>query len=309
MAHDAHDHHEEQGHHHAHAPASFGAAFGIGIALNAGFVVLEAVFGLVGHSMALLADAGHNFSDVLTLGVAWLAAILGRRAATPRFTYGLGGGTILAALFNAVVLLLVTGGLGWEALRRFVAPQPVAGGTMMAVAACGIFINGVSAWLLSRGSKGDLNVRGAFLHMAADALVSLGVVIAGGVIVLTGWSWVDPLTSLAVNAVIIWGTWGLLTSALAMAMNAVPASVDLPAIRQMLSALPGVTGVHDLHVWALSTTVTALTCHVTRPGEASADELLETVRERLHEEFGISHITLQVEGVEPSAAHMAGLHE
>lgn len=306
---DGHDHHHHgHGHHHAHAPGSFGPAFAIGIALNAGFVALETVFGLLGHSVALLADAGHNLSDVLALGVAWFAAILSRRAATPRFTYGLGGGTILAALFNAVVLLVVTGGLGWEALRRFFEPQPVAGVTVMAVAACGIVINGVCAWLFARGRDGDLNVRGAFLHMAGDALISLGVVVSGGIILLTGWSWVDPLTSLGVGAMIIWGTWGLLTGALSMSMNAVPLEVNLPAVRRMLEELPGVAGVHDLHVWSLSTTETALTCHLVVPGGHPGNALLEEIGLRLRKEFGIGHTTMQLEIDEPSAAHLAELH-
>lgn len=307
--HDHDDHHHGHGHHHSHAPQNFGPAFAIGIALNAGFVALEVVFGLLGHSVALLADAGHNLSDVLALGVAWLAAILGRRAATPRFTYGLGGSTILAALFNAVVLLVVTGGLGWEALRRFFEPQPVAGVTVMAVAACGIVINGICAWLFSRGRDGDLNVRGAFLHMAGDALVSLGVVVSGGIILLTRWSWVDPLTSLGVGAMIIWSSWSLLTGALAMSVNAVPASVDLAAVRAMLLQLPGVTGVHDLHVWPLSTTETALTCHMVVPGGHPDDGLLEDALEQLRREFGIGHATMQLEISEPSEAHLAALHD
>ncbi len=306
---DDHDHHHHgHGHHHSHAPESFGPAFAIGIVLNAGFVALETIFGLLGHSVALLADAGHNLSDVLALGVAWLAAILGRKAATQRFTYGLGGSSILAALFNAVVLLVVTGGLGWEALRRFYEPQHVAGVTVMAVAACGIFINGFCAWLFARGRDGDLNVRGVFLHMAGDALISLGVVVSGGIILLTGWSWVDPLTSLAVSAMIIWGSWGLLTGALAMSVNAVPANVNLPAVRRMLEDWPGVTGVHDLHVWSLSTTETALTCHLVVPGGHPGDDLLEAIQLRLGKEFGIGHTTMQLETSEPSAAHLAALH-
>ena len=229
MAH-VHDHasHDHGGHDrrggdvHAPAPASFGNAFAIGIALNAGFVVLEVVYGLLSNSVALLADAGHNVSDVFGLAVAWSAAVLSKRAPTQRFTYGLGGTSILAALFNASFLLVVIGGLSWEAILRFWDPQPVAGKTVMVVAGVGILINGVCAWLFASGRKGDLNIRGAFTHMAADALVSVGVVIAGLVIVLTGWLWLDPAVSLIINAIIVWGTWGLLSDSVTMSLAAVP---------------------------------------------------------------------------------------
>ena len=213
-----HDHHGGQGH--VHAPANFGKAFAIGIALNSGFVVLEVVYGLLSNSVALLADAGHNMSDVLGLGVAWSAAVLTKRAPTQRFTYGLGGSSILAALFNAAFLLVIIGGLSWEAIGRFWNPQPVAGKTVMIVAGVGILVNGVCAWLFASGRKGDLNIRGAFMHMAADALVSVGVVIAGLVILLTGWLWLDPAASLIINAIIIWGTWGLLRDSVTMSLSA-----------------------------------------------------------------------------------------
>ena len=221
--HDAHGpgHDRHGGHAHDHAPASFGMAFALGIALNAGFVVLEVVYGLIGNSVALLADAGHNMSDVLGLGVAWSAAILARRAPTQRFTYGLGGTSILAALFNAAFLLVIIGGLSWEAIGRLRDPQPVAGVTMMSPSP-GILINGLCAWLFASGRKGDLNIRGAFAHMAADALVSVGVVIAGLMILFTGWLWLDPATSLIVNAIIVFGTWGLLRDSVVMSLNAVP---------------------------------------------------------------------------------------
>jgi cobalt-zinc-cadmium efflux system protein len=199
--HGGHDHHG--GHGHVHAPASFGRAFAIGIALNVGFVVLEVVYGLLGNSVALLSDAGHSLSDVLGLGVAWWAAVLAKRAPTHRFTYGLGGASILAALFNASFLLVIIGGLSWEAIGRFWDPQPVAGKTVMIVAGIGILIHGFCAWLFASCRKGDLNIRGAFMHMAADALVSVGVVIAGLVILLTGWRWLDPAASLIINAVIV----------------------------------------------------------------------------------------------------------
>lgn len=244
--HDEHDHGEDHSHH--HAPASFGLAFAVGIALNSGFVIAEVVFGLLGNSVALLADAGHNLGDVLGLLVAWLASILVKHAPTAHFTYGLRGSSILAALFNAVFLLIVVGGISWEAIQRLSQSQPVAGVTVMIVAAAGIVVNGVTAWLFASGRKGDLNVRGAFMHMAADAIVSAGVVVAGLVILLTGWHWLDPAASLAINAVIIWGTWGLLRDALTMSMSAVPPGVDPAKVRGFLEQLPGVAGLHDLHI-------------------------------------------------------------
>src|SRR3954453_6988844 len=211
-----HDHHHPHGIGHPHAPASFGRAFAIGIALNVAIVVLQAVYGVLSNSVALLADAAHNLSDVLGLVAAWLATVLAKRPPTARFSYGLKGSSILAALFNAVFLLVVRGGLSWEAVRRLFDPEPVAGNTVMVVAAIGLVLNGATAWLFASGRKGDINIRSAFLHMAADAAVSAGVVIAGLAIVLTGWLWLDPLVSLAVNAVVIWGTWSLLRESIAM---------------------------------------------------------------------------------------------
>ena len=208
---------------HGHGPANFGAAFAVGIALNLGFVVVEAVYGFLSNSVALLADAGHNLGDVLGLGVAWLASELVKRAPTDRFTYGLRGSSILASLFNAVFILVAIGAISWEAIQRLGSPEPVAEKTVMVVAAIGIVINGVTAWLFASGGKDDINLRGAFLHMASDALVSVGVVVAGLVILLTGWLWLDPVVSLAINAIIILGTWGLLRDSLGMSMAAVPA--------------------------------------------------------------------------------------
>ncbi|TCR64502.1 cobalt-zinc-cadmium efflux system protein [Rhizobium sp. BK376] len=238
MAHD----HDEHGHSHAlghlHAPANFGKAFAIGVALNGAFVALEVIFGLASNSVSLLADAGHNLSDALGLGVAWAAVILAKRRPTKRFTFGLGGTSILAALFNSVFLLVVVGGLSWEAIGRFFEPQIVAGKTVMIVAACGIVLNGFCAWLLSSGSKGDLNVRGAFLHMAADALVSLGVVVGGLIILVTGWHWIDPLMSLIINLVIVAGTWSLLTGSITMTLNAVPEGIDMDKVKEFLLGLP-----------------------------------------------------------------------
>jgi cobalt-zinc-cadmium efflux system protein len=294
------DHNHEHGGH-SHAPASFGKAFAIGLALNAGFVVLEVVFGLVGHSVALLADAGHNLSDVLGLLVAWGASLLVKRAPTARFTYGLAGSTILAALFNAVFLLVVIGGLSWEAIGRLFDPQPVAGGIVMIVAAAGIVVNGICAWLFASGRKGDLNIRGAFTHMAADALVSLGVVVAGLVILLTGWLWLDPAVSLAVNAIIVWGTWDLLRDSMAMSLNAVPPGIDAVSVGAFVAGQPGVQSIHDLHIWGMSTTETALTAHLVMPQGHPGDAFLTELCEALRARYQIGHSTLQVE-TDPSGA-------
>ena len=292
-----HDHggHDHDHHGHVHAPASFGNAFAIGMALNAGFVVLEVVYGVLSNSVALLADAGHNTSDVLGLGVAWAAAVLSKRAPTQRFTYGLGGTSILAAFFNAAFLLVVIGGLSWEAIGRFWDPEPVAGKTVMIVAGVGIVINGVCAWLFASGRKGDLNIRGAFTHMAADALVSVGVVIAGLVILLTGWLWLDPAVSLIINAIIIWGTWGLLRDSVTMSLSAVPSGLQPQEVRAFLSAASGVQTIHDLHIWSMSTTEIALTAHLVMPGGHPGDSFLVDLCEKLNERFRIGHSTLQVE--------------
>ncbi len=293
--HDGHDHHHG-GLGHSHAPADFGRAFAIGTALNAGFVVLQVVFGLLAHSLALLADAGHNLGDVLGLLLAWWASHLVKTRPTERRTYGLGRSSVLAALANAVFLLVAVGGITWEAVRRFHDPAPVAGGTVMWVAAVGIGINAATALLFMRGRQDDLNVKGAFLHMAADALVSAGVVVAGAVILWTGWRWLDPVTSLVINAVVVWGTWGLLRDAANLALDAVPPGIDIVAVRRFLEKLPNVREVHDLHVWALSTTQTALTAHLVRPDAVGPDDaLLAYVCEELREHFHIAHATIQVE--------------
>ena len=297
---DGHDH-DHVGHGHVHAPVSFGTAFAIGIALNAGFVVLEVVYGLLGHSVALLADAGHNMSDVLGLAVAWAASALSKRAPTQRFTYGLGGTSILAALFNAAFLLVIIGGLSWEAIGRFWNPQPVAGKTVMIVAGVGIVINAVCAWLFASGRKGDLNIRGAFTHMAADALVSVGVVIAGLVILLTGWLWLDPAVSLIINAIIISGTWGLLRDSVTMSLSAVPPGLESREVGAFLSAATGVAQIHDLHIWSMSTTETALTVHLVMPGGHPGDSFLVDLCGQLKQRFGIGHATFQVE-TDPTTA-------
>ena len=312
--HGDHDHggHDHGGHHHGHghghAPVEFGRAFLIGIGLNAAFVVAEAVFGVLGHSVALLADAGHNLSDVLGLVVAGVAGLLSRRAPTQRFTYGFGTSSILAALFNAVFLLLVIGGLSWEAIGRMRHPEPVAGLTVMIVAAAGIAINGLCAWLFASGRKGDLNIRGAFAHMLADAVVSAGVVLAGLVILLTGWLWLDPVVSLLVNAVIVWGTWSLLRDSSTMAMNAVPPGIDAERVRGLLGARPGVSEVHDLHIWPISTTATALTAHLVMPAGHPGDAFLMTLCAELKQKHRIGHVTLQIETDAATVCALASEH-
>jgi cobalt-zinc-cadmium efflux system protein len=270
-------------------------AFAIGIGLNTAFVVVEAIYGFASGSMALVADAGHNLSDVLGLVAAWTAAVLSQRAPTPRFTYGLKGSSILAALFNAVFLLVAVGAIGWQAILRLFNPEPVAGVTVMVVATIGIAINGVTAWLFASGRKGDLNIRGAYLHMVADAAVSAGVVLAGLVILCTDWTWLDPVTSLLISALIVWGTWGLLRDSTAMSLNAVPRGIDPAAVRGYLEQCSGVSQVHDLHIWPMSTTEIALTCHMVIPAGPPGDAYLMDVAHRLKRNFGIEHATIQVE--------------
>jgi cobalt-zinc-cadmium efflux system protein len=293
---------------HARAPANFGRAFAIGIALNLTFVAVELVYGVLANSMALIADAGHNLSDVLGLAVAWIASVLTRRPPSPRLTYGLGGSSIVAALFNAVLLLVAVGAIAWEAILRLFEPEPVASGTVMIVAAVGIVINGVTAWLFASGRKGDLNIRGAFLHMVADAAVSAGVVVAGAVILYTGWLRLDPLTSLVVVGLIIWSTWSLLRDSLAMSVSAVPAAIDPRAVRRYLESCSGVSAVHDLHIWAMSTTENALTAHLVLPGGHPGDEFLMNAATELRRRFGIGHTTLQIEISEETACHLAPDH-
>ncbi len=258
-------------------------------------MIAEAIYGVMANSLSLLADAGHNFGDVLGLVAAWLASWLVKRPPSARYTYGLRSSTILAALSNATVLMLVTGAIAWEAMMRFMAPAPVGGVTVMAVAAGGVLVNGFTAMLFASGAKGDLNIRGAFLHMASDALVALGVVITGGLILLTGWLWLDPAVSLLISGVIVWGTWSLLRESLDLALHAVPAEVDEGAVRAYLADLPGVIEVHDLHIWGMSTTETALTVHLVRPGSDLDDALLRQACAELKQRFKIGHATLQIE--------------
>ncbi|CUU18089.1 Cobaltzinccadmium resistance protein CzcD CDS [Bradyrhizobium sp.] len=289
-----HRHNHGSGHAHVHAPANFGTAFAIGISLNTALVLAEAIYGYIGNSTALLADAGHNLSDVLGLVVAWCASIAARRAPSGRFTYGFRASTILAALANAVFLLVATGAIGWEAILRLREPEPVAGVTVMVVAGIGILINGFTAMLFARGRKDDINIEGAYLHMAADAAVSLGVVISAALIIWTGWLWLDPVTSLVICATILWSTTSLLRGSIDMSMAAAPRGTDIAAIRIFLLERPGVSGIHDLHVWPISTSETALTCHLVMPTGAGDAFLMETAQ-MLRASFRIGHTTLQIE--------------
>lgn len=290
--HSGHSHGHHQGHS-RHPGPSVGGRWIWGVALNLGFVVVEVVFGLIGRSTALLADAGHNLSDVLGLAMAGVAAWLARRPASARRTYGWGKATVLAALANAVALVFASGLIASEAFRRIGESQAPSSAIMMAVAAAGVLVNGSSALLFLRG-QGDANVRAAFLHLVGDAAVAAGVIVAGGLIYLTGAAWIDPVASLLVVAIILFGTWGLLKEAFALAVDAAPSAVNPSAVRELLAARPGVLAVHDLHVWAMSTTEVALTAHIVRP-EGADDGFLHETCEALREEFGIEHATLQVE--------------
>ena len=283
---------------HAAANASFTMAFAIGVTLNAAFVVLEVVFGFFAHSLALIADAGHNLSDVLGLALAWCAAALSQRAPTERRTYGWKSSSILAALFNAILLLVSVGAIAWEAVRRLHNPPAVEGKTIVWVAAIGIAINAATALMFFSGRKHDLNIRGAFLHMAADAAVSLGVVLAGWAILVTGMEWIDPAVSLAIAVVIVWGTWSLLRDSFNLALQGVPEGIELPAVRAYLASLPHVRAVHDLHVWPMSTTETALTAHLVRDVDDCDCSLLDQAAKDLRAQFQIHHATIQFETVE-----------
>jgi len=299
--HRAHDH---GSHGHAHAPADFGRAFAIGIALNLGFVVVETAYGVIAHSLALVADAGHNLSDVLSLALAWIASLLVKRLPTARRTYGLRRSSILVALLNALVLLVAIAGIAWEAVQRLQHPAGVASTIVMAVAAVGIAVNGITAWLFASGRSGDVNIRGAFLHMAADAAVSLGVVLAAVAMRFTGWTWLDPAVSLAIVVAIAWGTWGLLRESLDLALDAVPRRIDPAQVGDWLATLPGVVAVHDLHIWGVSTTEAALTVHLVKPDATLDDALLAHIQRELRERFAIGHVTVQFELGD--AAHPCG---
>jgi cobalt-zinc-cadmium efflux system protein len=289
-------HHHGHGHHHHHAPAAGGdGRWLIGIVLNGAFVLIEAGAGIFGHSMALLADAGHNLSDVMALAMAGAAAWLARRPSGPRRTYGFGKATVLAALGNAVILVFACGFIASEAIGRLTASAtPPASSLMIAVALAGVVINGLTALLFTRGREHDLNVRSAFLHMAADAAISAGVAIAGGLIILTGRAWIDPAASLIILAIILLGSWSVLKEAFDLALDTAPAAVDMAEVRAFLAGCPGVSAVHDLHVWPLSTTDTALTAHLVR-ADGGGDEFLRGVCRELNHRFHIGHATLQVE--------------
>ena len=278
---------------HEHRPASFDRAFAIGIALNAAFVALEAFYGWKINSLALLADAGHNLSDVAGLLLAWGGTLAGRLQPDARHTYGWKRASILAAFFNALLLLVAMGSLAWEAVHRLSAPVPIAGVTIMVVAGIGIVVNTATALLFMRGRENDLNIRGAFLHMAADALVSAGVVVAGGLALWFGWDWLDPVASLVIAAVIVVGTWSLLRQSLHLMFDGVPEGVDLRAVQSLLESLPGVARVHDLHVWAMGTSEIAMTAHLVMPADAADDAFLQDATRQLHDRFKIEHVTLQ----------------
>ncbi|HYD25406.1 MAG TPA: cation diffusion facilitator family transporter [Croceibacterium sp.] len=293
----SHGHGHAHAHRHArpHAPKDYGPAFALGVLLNSAFVLIEAGFGLWSGSMALVADAGHNLSDVLSLLIAWGAAYMSARPANPKFTYGYKSSSILAALANAGLLLVALGAILIETVDRLFAPAPVEGLTMIVVAGVGIVVNGATALLFAGGRKHDINIRGAFLHMAADALVSVGVVAAGVAILLTGELWIDPLTSLVIVCVIGLGTWGLLRDSVKMGLLAVPDGIDEGAVREYLSGLPGVVAVHDLHIWPMSTTETALTAHLVMPAGYPGGAFLRDVARELDHRFRIGHATVQVE--------------
>ncbi len=282
-------------HDHSHSAGNYNRAFAIGVALNIVFVLIEAGYGLVAQSLALIADAGHNLSDVVSLLLAWGASILATRAATEKRTYGFRKATIMASLIGAVLLLVALGGIAWEALGRFLDPRPVEGMTVIVVAAIGVVINTATALLFVSGQKHDLNLRSAFLHMAADAGVSLGVVIAGVLILFKGWLWIDPVISLAIVVVILFGTWSLLRDSVNLAMDAVPEDIDIGAVRDYLLGLDNVSRIHDLHIWALSTTESALTVHLVVSDRALDNVFLSDLQHQLHERFDIEHATVQLE--------------
>jgi cobalt-zinc-cadmium efflux system protein len=299
-----HNHSHDHGHH--HGAGDYGGAFAIGVLLNSAFVLIETGFGMWSGSMALVADAGHNLSDVLSLLIAWGAAYMSQLPANSRYTYGYKSSSILAALANAGLLMVAVGAILFETIDRLFAPAPVEGSTMIAVAGVGILVNGATALLFASGRKHDLNIRGAFMHMAADALVSLGVVGAGVAILLTGARWIDPLASLVIVAVIALGSWGLLRDSVKMGLLAVPDAIDEAEVRGFLAGLPGVEAVHDLHIWPMSTTETALTAHLVMPGGYPGGAFLRELAHELDHRFHIGHATVQVEtGVDENCADCA----
>lgn len=305
------DHHKHAHGDHSHAhhhgdPVNQGRAFAIAIFLNSIFVVIEFIYGFIANSTALMADAGHNLSDVLGLALAWGAALLGRKAPNAKYTYGLRSTSILAALANAMFLLAACGAIALEAIQRFTQAPEVAGFTVTLVAAVGIFINGFSALLFVKGSKDDVNIRGAYLHMATDAAVSFGVVIAGIAIMFTGWFWLDPLISLVIVAIIVVGTWGLLRESVQLALSAVPAGINFAAVDDYLRKCDGVSDIHDLHIWGMSTTENALTVHLVMPAGYPGDQAMDAITHTLSHRFSIHHSTLQIE--QGTTSHACGLH-
>ncbi len=291
--------------HAAHAPKNFGPAFAWAVGLNAAYVIIEAGFGFITGSLALLADAAHNLTDVAGLLLAWGAVVLGRMHPSTRHTYGLGRTSILAALINGAALMIAVGALAWEAIGRFWSPAEVPGSTVLWVALLGIGINAATAMLFMKGREGDLNIEGAFLHMAADAAVSGGVVLSALVMMATGWRWVDPLAGLVVSAIIAWSSFGLLRSALHLSLDGVPDGIDKKAVQQWLEDLPGVASVHDVHIWALSTTTTALTAHLVMPNGSPGDAFLDETAHELEHRFCIAHATLQIERGDGAACELA----
>ncbi|HWK00712.1 MAG TPA: cation diffusion facilitator family transporter [Xanthobacteraceae bacterium] len=304
--HGGHGHSHDHAHNHGHAPADYGWAFALGIILNAGFVAIQFGYGYLANSLALISDAVHNLSDVLSLVLAWAAIWFGRKGPTAKRTYGYRRASILAALANAALLLVAVGAIVFEAVERLGHPQPVASTTVLWVAAAGIVVNGATALFFLRGREHDINIEGAFLHMAADAAVSLGVVIAALLIRWTGYDWIDPLASLVVAAVIVLSSWGLTRNAFNLAMDAVPSHIDSGEVRKSLIALDGVKGVHDLHIWAMSTTEVALTAHLVAPG-TNSDQLIAAACHELETHFSIRHVTLQIESGE-QACPLAPAH-
>lgn len=302
----AHDHgHDHGGPGHSHAPASFGRAFALAAVLNIALIVAQVAYGVMANSVALLADAGHNFGDVVGLLLAWAAHSAAQKRPTERYTYGYRSASILAALANALLLLVATGAIVWEAIGRLFEPGTVAGGTVMIVAAIGIVVNAGSALLLMAGRKDDLNIQGAFLHLMGDAAVSAGVVAAGAVIYFTAWNWLDPAVSIAISVVIVWTTWGLLRDSFRLSLDAVPDSIDPAAVRRYLEGLAGVASLHDLHIWGMGTRETALTVHLVMPGGHPGDAFLLSACKALSERFGIGHATVQIEVSENTVCPLA----
>ncbi|MGL5032308.1 MAG: cation diffusion facilitator family transporter [Microcystaceae cyanobacterium] len=290
-----HDHHHDHhGHHHHHSPSNPNRAFIIGLVLNIFIVVIQVIFGFVSHSLSLLADAGHNLGDVLGLLIAWTASWLVKRQASARYTYGFRRSSILAALLNASLIMIALGAIAVEALHRLQNPQPLQENIVIIVASLGMILNGFTAWLFSKDQQ-DLNLKGVFLHMVTDALVSLGVVLGAIAILITGWTWLDPLMSLVISVLIFWGTWGLLKDSVALLLDGVPVNIKTQAVQTYLQELPNVVAIHDLHIWAMSTTENALTVHVIVENSLPNDQFLQTLQQEIKEYFGINHTTIQLE--------------